>query len=263
VQILCRLAVRQAGSAGAEAPLPAAAAVRRIERVRVSSRPRRAQPAVQFLIAGAAHVTIGLMAVRAVAFDIGGVLEVVAPEGQITGRWAQRLGMSEAELEAAVALVDPGGVMPTGGLTEAEIKKQYATALGLSGRQADEFMADLWDWYCGDLDDELASYASRLRPRYRTGILSNSADGARREEQARYGFQERFDVIIYSHEAGLAKPDPRAYALLCSRLNVTPDELVFLDDAPGNIDAACQLGIHGVLHRSASESIEAISILLA
>ena len=72
-----------------------------------------------------------------------------------------------------------------------------------------------------------------------------------------------FDVIIYSHEVGLAKPDPQVYALLCDRLNVTPDELVFLDDVPGNVDAACQLGIHGVLHRSTSESIEAISAFLA
>jgi epoxide hydrolase-like predicted phosphatase len=203
------------------------------------------------------------MAVRAVAFDIGGVLERVAPEDQITGRWARRLGLSEADFGAALAYVDPGGVIPTGGLTELDMKHRYATALGLSDSQADEFMADLWDWYCGELDDDLARYASNLRLRYHTGLLSNSADGARREEQARYRFAELFDVIIYSHEVGLAKPDPQVYVLLCNRLNVAPDELVFLDDAPGNVDAACQLGIHGVLHRSTSESIEAISAFLA
>jgi putative hydrolase of the HAD superfamily len=203
------------------------------------------------------------MAVRAVAFDIGGVLERVASEDQITSRWARRLGMSQAEFAAALGYVDPGGVIETGGLTEAEMKYRYAIALGLPGSQADDFMADLWDWYCGELDDELARYAGNLRPRYRTGLLSNSADGARREEQARYQFAELFDVIIYSHEVGLAKPDPQVYALLCDRLNVTPDELVFLDDVPGNVDAACELGIHGVLHRSTSESIEAISGFLA
>ncbi len=124
-------------------------------------------------------------------------------------------------------------------------------------------MADLWDWYCGELDDALVCYASSLRPGYRTGLLSNSADGARREEQARFGFEELFDVIIYSHEVGLAKPDPQAYVLLCDQLNVTPDELVFLDDVPGNIDAACELGIHGVLYHSTDESIEAIRAFVA
>jgi epoxide hydrolase-like predicted phosphatase len=205
---------------------------------------------------------MNLVAVRAVAFDIGGVLYRKAREDPVPSRWARRLGMSEAEFRSAVADIDPGGVIPTGGLTETEIRHRYAAALGLTQPQAGEFMADKWDFYCGELDDDLARYAGSLRPRYRTGLLSNSADGARREEQARYGFEGQFDVIIYSHEAGLAKPDHRVYALLCERLDVTPDELVFLDDGPLNVDAACQLGIHGVLHRNTTESIEAISALL-
>jgi epoxide hydrolase-like predicted phosphatase len=123
-------------------------------------------------------------------------------------------------------------------------------------------MADMWDWYCGEPDLELISYAASLRPRYAIAILSNSADGARREEQARYSFTDLFDAIIYSHEAGLAKPDPRIYALLCGELNVEPNELVFVDDVCENVDAAVQFGIHAVLHRSARESIDAVNSLL-
>jgi len=120
----------------------------------------------------------------------------------------------------------------------------------------------MWHWYCGELDEELTAYAASLRPRYVTAILSNSADGARREEQARYSFAELFDVIIYSHEVGLIKPDPRVYALLCAELSVRPDELVFLDDVPENVDAACRFGIRGLLHRSTPESIAAIDALI-
>ncbi|MGH3276507.1 MAG: HAD-IA family hydrolase [Streptosporangiaceae bacterium] len=202
------------------------------------------------------------MAVRAVAFDIGGVLYRKAPEDLIARRWARRLQVSETEFESTLAHVDPGDAIATGDLTETEISHLYATALDLTQPQADEFMADLWDRYCGELDDGLAGYAGSLRPRYLTGLLSNSADGARREEQARYGFEDRFDVIMYSHEVGLAKPDLRVYALLCERLDVAPDELVFLDDGPRNVEAACQLGIHGILHRNTFESIKAISVLL-
>ncbi len=203
------------------------------------------------------------MAVRAVAFDIGGVLERVAPMEQWLGPWRERLGMGETEFVSALSRVDPDAVISTGGLTEAEYAQRYADALGLSDALLNEFMAGLWDWYCGDLDTELIAFAAGLRPARLTGILSNSADGARREEQARYSFAQLFDVIIYSHEAGLAKPDPRAYALLCAELHVAPDELVFLDDVPANVEAARRLGIHGVLHRSTAESIAAISSLLA
>ena len=104
---------------------------------------------------------MNLVAVRAVAFDIGGVLYRKAPEDPVPSRWARRLGMSEAEFRSAVADIDPGGVIPTGGLTEAEIRHRYAAALGLTQSQAHEFMADKWDFYCGDLDDGMVRYAGR------------------------------------------------------------------------------------------------------
>ena len=201
--------------------------------------------------------------VRAVAFDIGGVLERVAPPGHWLGTWQDRLGLGAAEFQAAITSVDPDDIIKTGGLSEAQYRRRYAAALSLSGVRTEQFMADLWDWYCGELDHELTSYAAGLRPRYTTAILSNSADGARREEQARYSFADLFDAIIYSHEVGLAKPDRRIYALLCGRLGVAPGELVFVDDVQENVDAAIAFGIQGVLHRSTPESIDTINSLIA
>ncbi|HUZ35515.1 MAG TPA: HAD family phosphatase [Streptosporangiaceae bacterium] len=202
------------------------------------------------------------MPVRAVAFDIGGVLEEVAPPDQWLGSWQRRLGMSADGFEAALAGVDPGGLITTGGLSEAKIRQRYADALGLPEAAAQEFMADLWDWYCGELDEDLTAFAASLRPGCATAILSNSADGARREEQARYAFADLFDVIVYSHEVRLAKPDPQIYQLLCAELDVAPAELVFLDDVPENVEAALDLGIRGILHHSTPESISAIGSLL-
>lgn len=202
------------------------------------------------------------MRIRAVGFDIGSVLERIDPIEEFHDRWRTRLAMTGPDFDAALASVDPDGLAETGGLTEAQYLGQYAAALGLSQAQRAEFTADLWDWYCGELDTGLVAYAASLRPRVRTGILSNSADGARREEQARYGFEQLVDVIVYSHEAGVAKPDPRAFLLLCDELGVRPDELAFLDDVPGHIDAARALGIHGIVHVSTPASITAIEDLL-
>ncbi len=209
----------------------------------------------------AARGRFGHVAIRAVAFDIGDVLERIDPIQCFTQPWRDRLGMSETDFEAALAKVDPDRASGTGGLSEAEIARQYAAALNLSGEQTAKFMADMWDWYCGELDTELVRFAATLRPRIRTGILSNSVDGARREEQARYQFEQLVDIIVYSHEAGVAKPDPRAFRLLCDRLGVQPHELVYLDDVPGHIDAARALGIHGIVHLSTPDSIAAVEVL--
>ena len=206
------------------------------------------------------------MGVRAVVVDIGGVLERTEPPGALLARWQRRLGLADGAdadgMRAALSQVDPDGLMDTGGMTEAEYRQRYAAALGLTPAQVEPFMLDLWDWYCGELDAEMTAYVASLRPRYATAIVSNSADGARREEQERYGFADLVDTIIYSHEVGLAKPDPRIFALACERLGVDPGEVAFLDDTQVNIDAASSFGMHAVLHRSTPESISAISTLL-
>jgi putative hydrolase of the HAD superfamily len=200
--------------------------------------------------------------VRAVVFDVGGVLEHVgAPLWLDT--WRARLGLSEPEFEAALARVDPDDLVETGGLSEAQMRASYADALGLSAEEADELMADVWDWYCGELDEDLVAYVRGLRPRLKTGILSNSADGARREETRRYGFPELVDDIVYSHEVGLAKPDPAIFSLTCARLDVAAEKTVFVDDVAANVESANRAGLQGVLHESTAATIAAIDALIA
>jgi len=204
------------------------------------------------------------VAISAVVFDIGGVLERVGdPELVIAPKWRERLGLSAGDFTAAIRSVDPDRRNQVGAMSEAECRERTAAALGLSANLADEYMADMWDWYCGELDAELHAFARSLRPSVRTAILSNSGDGARREEQARYRFGDDFDPIIYSHEVGLAKPDPAVFALTCELLGAGPAELVFIDDVPENIDAAAEFGLHAILHTITPRTIEAVRALLA
>lgn len=202
------------------------------------------------------------MAIRAVAFDIGGVLERVGDLDEWLDTWRQRVRLEGAEFDERMALIDPRGLIGTGQMTESQYRQRYIDVFGFTEAEADAFMAGMWDWYCGELDTELVAFARGLRPAYTTGIISNSADGARREEQSRWGFEQLVDTIVYSHEVGLAKPDPRIYELACAYLEVEPDELVFLDDVPLCVEGAAALGIHAVLHRSTPESIAAITALL-
>jgi epoxide hydrolase-like predicted phosphatase len=200
--------------------------------------------------------------VAAVVFDVGGVLERVDEEGAWLAAWQRRLGMDEAAFGAALEQVDPDGQILVGGLTEAQFRRRYAEALGLTGTQTEEFMQDMWDWYCGELDERMVAFVTGLRPRYATAILSNSADGARREEQSRYRFGDLVDTIVYSHEVGVAKPDPQVFALTVERLGVAAGSCVLLDDAPENVEAARAFGMQAVLHTDAEDSIAAITALL-
>lgn len=204
------------------------------------------------------------MAIRAAVFDIGGVLEVVDDDAwpqQWVHRWRDRLGLSADDFAARIAEHDPGGSIVTGEVSEGQVRQMYADALGLDDAAADEMMAQMWDAYCGRLDPVLRDFVAGLRPRYVTAILSNSADGARREEQRRYGFADLVDAVLYSHELGLAKPDPAVYRATLGRLGVEPAEVVFLDDVEDNVRVARELGWHAVLHRRTPQSIAEITRL--
>jgi epoxide hydrolase-like predicted phosphatase len=198
--------------------------------------------------------------IRAVVFDIGGVLEIT-PDLGVDRRWEARLGLPAGEIGERMADVWTGGALGT--VTLDDVHLALMDRLGLDEQQLTAFMAGVWREYVGSANTELIEYARGLRPRYLTGILSNSFVGAREREQAAYGFEELVDDIVYSHEAGLAKPDPRIYALACERLGARPGETVFLDNVGQNVAGARDVGIHAVHYRDNAQATAEIGKLLA
>lgn len=200
------------------------------------------------------------MMVRAVMFDIGGVLEVTPYLG-VDRQWENKLGLPPGALGERLEDIWSGGELGT--ITEADVYQALRDRLGLDGQLATAFMADMWREYLGTPNTELIEYTRQLRPQYRTGIISNSFVGAREQEHAAYGFGDLVDAVIYSHEAGISKPDPRIYALACARLDVAPGETVFVDDVGYCVDGARRAGMHAVRYQDNAQVIGEIGALLA
>ena len=201
-----------------------------------------------------------IVVIRAVVFDIGGVLEIT-PDLGVGRRWEARLGLPPGEMNERMGDVWRGGGLGT--ITLDEVHQAIKDRLGLDDQQLADYMACLWREYLGTANAELIEYARRLRRRYRTGIVSNSFVGAREREQAAYGFEDLVDEIVYSHEAGISKPDPRIYALICERLSVLPGEMVFLDDVEHCVAGARDAGIHAIHYQDNAQAIAEIEKLLA
>ena len=197
---------------------------------------------------------------RAVIVDIGGVLEHTPETGWVEA-WEARLGLRPGGLRQLVAPIwRPGR---TGAASLDEIEQRTADVLGIDAAQSDALWADVWAEYVGSLNRELLDYLGSLRPRCKTAILSNSFVGAREREQALYGFADVFDHVLYAHEEGLEKPDPAFYLLACERLEVTPEEAVFVDDLPENVTGARAVGMQAVLFTSSEQTIRALQAALA
>jgi putative hydrolase of the HAD superfamily len=197
------------------------------------------------------------MSIKAVVFDIGGVLEIT-PDLGIYKKLEMSLRMQPGELTQLLKDANWGHDGSLGFCTEEDERQRLQTLTGMDQAQLEAFWADLWEEYLGTLNVRLAEYFASLCPRYQTAILSNSFVGAREREEAHYHFSEMCDFIIYSHEVGLAKPDPRIFALTCERLGLEPAEAIFLDDVPRIIAAAQDFGMHAVLFRETEQAIAEI-----
>ncbi len=52
-----------------------------------------------------------------------------------------------------------------------------------------------------------------------------------------------FDHVIESSKAGVRKPEPKIYHMMCAALSVSPDECVFIDDLGVNLKPASAMGM--------------------
>ena len=77
-----------------------------------------------------------------------------------------------------------------------------------------------------------------------------------------FGFDRLVDTMIISAEERVAKPDERIYRIALERLQVDPEEAVFLDDLAVNVAAANQLGMKAVHFRETRQALAEVQSLL-
>ncbi|MER6116772.1 HAD family phosphatase [Streptomyces sp. NPDC001743] len=188
--------------------------------------------------------------------DIGGVLELTPATGWVQ-QWETRLRLPPGTVHERMGDVWQAGSV--GSIGEQDVHEQLAARLALDASQVEAFMADLWTEYLGTPNEELIAYVRGLRGRCRLGILSNSFVGARERETALYGFDELVERIVYSHEIGIEKPDPRAFDAACTALGVKPERCLFIDDFAVNVEAAGAAGMQGHLFEDNARTIARIA----
>ncbi len=85
---------------------------------------------------------------------------------------------------------------------------------------------------------------SELKTNYKLGMITNGFSSVQREKLQVAGITEYFDDIIVSGEVPYEKPEVEIFLQSCSRLEVKPEEAVFVGDYyPNDIAGALAAGI--------------------
>jgi glucose-1-phosphatase len=199
------------------------------------------------------------MAIRAVIFDMGGVLLRTEDKGP-RERLAARLGLTYEALYRQIFDNETALLATVGKVTSQAHWESVRDALGLQDHELIQLKDEFWE---GDrLDEELLAFIRSLRPRYKTGLLSNAWDELRQLLNTRYKILDAFDDVVISAEVAIAKPDPRIYELAVQRLEVSPAEAVFVDDFLENIHSAQKVGLKTVYFRTPQQARADLEVLL-
>jgi putative hydrolase of the HAD superfamily len=141
------------------------------------------------------------------------------------------------------------GDLETGRIDEAEFEPRFAALLGVEPAEG------LIDRLFAGMVPEPAMLDAVRAARQggvRTGLLSNSWG---QERYDRATLEELFDAVVISGEVGMRKPSPEIYALAAERLGREPERIVFVDDLPGNLKPAREIGMATILHRDAGATV--------
>jgi putative hydrolase of the HAD superfamily len=99
---------------------------------------------------------------------------------------------------------------------------------------------------------------------YKLGLITNNVREGSATWRAMLPVDELFDVVVDSSEVGMRKPNPAIYHHALEALGgVPPEQAVFLDDSPGNVEGAKRAGLHAILVEDPEAAVRDLDALLA
>lgn len=178
--------------------------------------------------------------IRAILFDLGGVLERVEaaprveawtggaiPASEFWHRWLSAKSVESFE---------------RGLIGEAEFGERAVPELGLS-ISVPAFLADFRTWLSGPLPGAADLVAEVRRAGLALASFSNSNEVHWPIMESHQATSARFDRNFPSHRLGLCKPSPEAFREVVSRWDFAAHEILFLDDNEINCEGAREAGL--------------------
>lgn len=184
--------------------------------------------------------------IKNIVFDLGGVIMTLDPTEAL--RRFKALGLSDAE-RYLDAYTQSGifGNLEEGKITAEDFRSKLSS---LTGHELtfDE-CKHAWLGYRKDVPQRNLDLLKELRAKdYRLILLSNTnpfmMDWALSSEFDGKGssLNDYFDALYLSYRLGIMKPAPDFFRQVLDNENILPEEALFVDDGPRNVEAAGKLG---------------------
>ena len=198
--------------------------------------------------------------IRAVLFDFAGVL-TSSPWGALAaaggGNLELIIGTYEQDTDHPWHQVERGEMTIVDWMTAVQhLGEEQGVEVDFSPLRA--LLGDM------TVHDPVVDHVRALREQgYKLALVTNNVREGAAAWRSLVPVDELFDVVIDSSEVGMRKPNPAIFHHALAELGgVAPDEAVFLDDTPGNVEGARRAGLHAILVETPEQAIEDLTALL-
>lgn len=223
-------------------------------------------------VANCATESIGIMPRKftTVIFDFGGV---------ITSSPFEAFNRFEAERGFPIDTIRRINATNPDGNAWAQFERAAIDADAFDRLFADEAAAlgyqirgrEILSLLSGDIRPAMVAMLDQLKhDGYVLGCITNNVPagkgagmaGTTEKAEAVGAIMARFDHIIESSKAGIRKPDPRIYQMMCDALTVPPEACIYLDDLGINCKPAAVLGMHAIKVVKEAQALEDLRVAL-
>lgn len=167
------------------------------------------------------------------------------------------------DLDGVVRHFDPGHVaeverrheLPAGSLTTTAFEPRLLERVITGGIRRSQWVEEVgrrvdnriaaaeWMAETATVDAAMVAEVDALRSAgVVVAVLTNGTDTIPAEME-QLGLDTHFDAIFNSAEIGFAKPDRRAFEIVCSQLRVEPSSVFFTDDSASKLGGALDIGM--------------------
>jgi putative hydrolase of the HAD superfamily len=116
----------------------------------------------------------------------------------------------------------------------------------------------------GEVRPRVVAALKTCKARFKVGCITNNVvtghgtgmAGSAEKALAIADIFAQFDAVLESSKAGVRKPDPRIYQMMCDLLAVTPERCVYLDDLGVNCKPAAALGMTAIKVTTEDQALE-------
>jgi putative hydrolase of the HAD superfamily len=183
--------------------------------------------------------------IQTIVFDFGNVIGYFDPR-LILSRVAAHTDLSAEALRAAFYATDLEDAYESGRLATPVFLRQLREVWRL--RCSADYLAVAW----ADIfkpNPDVCALLPALKPRYRLLLGSNTNDLHARQFRRQFApHLALFDELVLSHEIGARKPTAAFFEHCQNRAGCAPDECLFIDDMPANVEGALGLGWQGIVY---------------